>query len=175
MHLHARWSITAFIKCCEKEGIDIGSITDYESFFNWLTKDCETSDNAYISWGCTPDKISACEEIAGNWVLLKETIYKKEDRKERVKFTKFVKIPFITKKGKEIMRLQPETSDASIDTLIEFIDELLYKIIHHRNQLKNYRSVIHKFKELFDSVNLDVDFSEKLKVPLKYEPQSMHK
>ena len=79
MHLHARWSITAFIKCCEKEGIDIGSITDYESFFNWLTKDCETSDNAYISWGCTPDKISACEEIAGNWVLLKETIYKKED------------------------------------------------------------------------------------------------
>ena len=38
----------------------------------------------------------------------------------------------------------------------------------------NYRSVIHKFKELFDSVNLDVDFSEKLKVPLKYEPQSMH-
>ena len=72
------------------------------------------------------------------------------------------------------MRLQPETSDASIDTFIEFIDELLCKIIHHRNQLKNYRSVIHKFKELFDSVNLDVDFSEKLKVPLKYEPQSMY-
>ena len=56
------------------------------------------------------------------------------------------------------MRLKPETSDASIDTFIEFIDELLCKIIHHRNQLKNYIIVTHKFKELFDSVNLDVDF-----------------
>ena len=73
------------------------------------------------------------------------------------------------------MRLQPETCGTSIDTLIEFIDELLYKIIHHRNQLKNYRSVIHTFKELFDNVNLDVDFSQKLKVPLRFEPQFIHK
>ena len=46
----------------------------------------------------------------------------------------------------------------------------LWNIIHHRNQLKNYRNTIHLFNNLFDAVSLDM----KLKVPLKYKSQSMH-
>ena len=47
-------------------------------------------------------------------------------------------------------------------------------IIHHRKQLRNYSNTIHTFNNMFDDVSLDIDFSEKLKVPLKYELQSMH-
>ena len=48
------------------------------------------------------------------------------------------------------------------------------KIIHHRNQLKHYRSTMKEFRALFDTVSLDLDFSENLQVPVKYEPQSLH-
>ena len=61
-----------------------------------------------------------------------------------------------------------------MEEVTEFIHGLLGNIIHHRNQLKHYRNVSKIFKEMFDCIEIDVDFSEKLTVPLKYEPQSMH-
>ena len=72
------------------------------------------------------------------------------------------------------MRLESETVGANLDFVIEFIDLGLTNIIHHRNQLKNYRNTMQTFNSMFNAVSIDVDFSEKLKVPLKYEPRSMH-
>ena len=58
--------------------------------------------------------------------------------------------------------------------IVEFISERLASFIHHRNQLKHYRSSIWSFKVHFDPVSIDIDFSENLTVPVNYKPQSLH-
>ena len=40
--------------------------------------------------------------------------------------------------------------------------------------LKHYRSSIKDFFNFFDSINLDIDFSENLTFPVKHQPQSLH-
>ena len=44
---------------------------------------------------------------------------------------------------------------------------------HHWNQLKDCSS-ISSFKEHFDTVSIDIDVSENLSIPFKYELQSLH-
>ena len=61
-----------------------------------------------------------------------------------------------------------------MEYITDFISNLLPTVIHHRNQLKHYRSVIHKFHELFDAASLDIDFSENLSVICKEQPQQLH-
>ena len=58
--------------------------------------------------------------------------------------------------------------------LLEFLSSMLSKIIHHRNQLRHYRSTIHQFNDHFDTLLIDIDFSENLSIPVKFEPQSLH-
>ena len=73
------------------------------------------------------------------------------------------------------MRLESETIHVNLKIITNFIDDgFLPSILHHWNQLRNYGNVISTFQESFDSVNVDIDFSEKFKVPLKHEPQSLH-
>ena len=62
----------------------------------------------------------------------------------------------------------------NIDTIVEFIDTFLPSHIHHRKQLKHFRSVIHEFREQHHALWIDVDLSENLKVPVKEEPQALH-
>lgn len=78
------------------------------------------------------------------------------------------------KKGKETKRLQLAKVPATLDYLAQFMDGLLSNIINHRNHLRHYRNVIGSFVVLHEGVYLDVDFSENLSVPVKYEPQSLH-
>ena len=47
----------------------------------------------------------------------------------------------------------------------------LFYIIHHCNQLTHYRSCLSLFKESIIGAYIDVDFSENLSVPVKYEPK----
>ena len=46
-HLHARWSICALIESAEKQKINI-SFSDYITFFEVLTRDCEPGSYTYI-------------------------------------------------------------------------------------------------------------------------------
>ena len=39
---------------------------------------------------------------------------------------------------------------------------------------RSYGNAIHIFNSLFDTVSINIDFSEKLKILLKKEPQSVH-
>ena len=174
LHLHARWSVKALVSCCMNNNIDIGNINNYDTFFSTLTEGCESDPNTYIDWRCTPDKKTTCQGISNKWIALKENILADDSRNETVPFTHFVTKPHKTKKGKEIMRLESDTINVNLEFIVKFMDLLLPNIIHHRNQLCNYRNTIHTFSNLFDSISIDIDFSEKLKVPLKYEPQSMH-
>ena len=73
-------------------------------------------------------------------------------------------------KGAIVKRLRALSTDANVEFILDFISNLLPKIINHRNQLKHYRHSIKTFHEL----NIDIDFSENLSVPVKYEPQSLH-
>ena len=40
--------------------------------------------------------------------------------------------------------------------------------------MAGYKNAIHIFSSLLDVVSINMDFSEKLKIPLKKEPQSVH-
>jgi len=76
--------------------------------------------------------------------------------------------------GTVVTRLTAVSTKANMQFIVEFIDNLLKKTIHNRNQLRHYRNVIKSFKEHFDTILVDIDFSENLSIPVKYEPQSMH-
>ena len=65
-------------------------------------------------------------------------------------------------------------TDADMVFLVNFVDNILAKLIYHRNILKHYRNTQSIFESLFDSVSIDIDFAENLTVPVKYEPQSLH-
>ena len=54
------------------------------------------------------------------------------------------------------------------------MDERLRKMIHHRNQLKHYRDTKQLALDNLNAVEIDIDFSENLDKPVKYEPQSLH-
>ena len=74
-------------------------------------------------------------------------------------------------KGGKVSEYLTETN---MHYIIDFISDLLTNIVHHRNQLKKYRSIVKDFNDHFDSININIDFSENLTVPVKYEPQSLH-
>ena len=63
--------------------------------------------------------------------------------------------------------------DATLKEICEYINVLLPNILHHRNQLKNFRMAIKVFREINNSIMIDIDFSEKLKVINKFQAQSV--
>ena len=65
-------------------------------------------------------------------------------------------------------------TDATFTFIANFISNNLGKIVHHRNQLKHYRNTIAIFRESFDALFVDINFSENLSVLVKFEPQSLH-
>ena len=174
LHLLARWSVKSLVKACTDQEIDIGSIDSYDAFFEAITSSCLKDALAYIDWGCTPDKQTVCPEIRETWTTLRSQIDTASDDTKEFQFTHFVKKPHKTKKGVMIMRLESETIHVNLKFLTNFIDGMLPNILHHRNLLRNYRNAISRFHQTYNSINIDIDFSEKLKVPLKYEPQILH-
>ena len=76
-------------------------------------------------------------------------------------------------KNRNYSTISPNKEE-NVKFLVDFIDALLVKRIFHRNILKHYHSTVKSIVELFDKVQIDLDFSKNLSVPIKYEPQSMH-
>jgi len=173
-HLHARWSIQALVNLAEKQQIDIGTIKNYDTFFEYLTELCGKEESTYIDWECVDDKNLLCAHIEGKWNNLKEKLLDNDDGKTTVNMQHFEKVTIVTKKGKELKRLRAMSTKANMNFILNFISNLLSKIIHHRNHLKHYRSTIHGFKECFNTLIIDIDFSENLSIPVKFEPQSLH-
>ena len=173
-HLHARWSISALIDCASKQKIVL-PFKDYTTFFEYLTSDCtDCRETTYIKWECTPNKYTFCDKIATKWSEFKQGIISADDKKTAVNMQHFETVEKITKKGKITKRLVAKSSTVGLPFITNFISERLSKIINHRNHLKHYRNTIKEFREHFDTVALDVDFSENLSIPVKFEPQSLH-
>ena len=61
----------------------------------------------------------------------------------------------------------------SLVHIVKFIENILSNILHYRNHLKHYRNAVNAFRASFDAVFLNIEFSENLKLPVKFEPQSM--
>lgn len=174
LHLHARWAISALLKLCMKAEISLPEfINSYETFLAHLSEDCAIDANTYISWECTPDKNSICEHISFKWDNFK-TFFQTFKTELTVPLQHFETIEHVNKSGNISKHLTAVTTSADINFLMTFIDGLLPKIVHHRNLLKNYRKIMESFNDFFDNVVIDVDFSENLSVPVKYEPQSLH-
>ena len=89
------------------------------------------------------------------------------------------RVELTTKSDKKVKHLKAVFTHVNISYLLRYISERLTKIIHHRSQLQYYRSCHKTFKEHFDTVFLDIDFSENPSIPVKFQtlviaPQSLH-
>ena len=58
--------------------------------------------------------------------------------------------------------------------LVNFMRELLPKLVHHCNMLKLYHNLKAAFLENLECTYINIDFSENLMVGIKWEPQSLH-
>lgn len=172
LHLHSRWSINALVECANKNHLEIPFI-DYQSFFQHLSASCSKDQYAYINWNCTPNEKLVCDDIQSKWGEIQE-IFQHAHEKTTVSFTEFQKVPHVNKRGDTQYRLKAVKREVNHCYLISFINSLLPKIVHHRNMLKHYRLTHNQFLDQFNCVNIDIDFSENLSIPTKYEPQSMH-
>jgi hypothetical protein len=176
-HLHARWAIQALLENTSKQNIQL-DFNSYETFFEYLTRKCDnvSEGDKYINWACTPDKNTLCNDIHSQWTTLKNDLIAQNKPNVVTKFMHFEKKEVVSKKGKTYTLLQPISEVVNLDFLLEFIDKMLSKIIHHRNLLKNYRANISNVRNSFSGsvVNISVDFSENLDVKVSKEPQSLH-
>ena len=173
LHLHARWSIEALVNSAHEQKIDI-PFSNYATFFDILTRNCEKHPTAYISWLCTPNNKVFCNDITEIWHSISQRIVASSSDDFCVPLTTFKMVEYQKKNGEISEKLKPVPTETSMTDIVAFINEILPKIINHRNHLRHYRSAIHTFRNMFDGVFLDIDFSENLKLPVKFEPQSMH-
>ena len=92
----------------------------------------------------------------------------------KVSFSYFEKTVYLKKNNEQEKPVEVLHTSKNLKGITEFISGLLQKIIHHWNQLKNFRSIIFSFREHHEADFIDIDFSEKLKIPIKFQAQSQH-
>jgi len=148
-HMHARQSINALIKLCEKELVVLDEIKDYYSFFEHIKKDCGKCKTGHIPWECVAEKNNLCDHIQARWEALSQRILADIEPNTRERFEYFVKVEEVTKKEKTVQRLQAVTTMTNAEYLVEFITKNLAKIQFHRNQLKHYRGTLPILRERF--------------------------
>lgn len=173
LHLHARWTIETILESAKRQEIPL-PFSDCISFFEHLTANCPDSSIAYIDWSCTSSKKEFCNEIKKSSQELFHEVTSKSNDEVLVSFTLFQMLKYTNKRGEEKEHLKPVDKDSSMKEIISFAEALLPTIIHHRNHLRHYRNSINTFRENFHALSLDIDFSENLQLPVKFEPQSMH-
>ena len=180
LHLHMRWAINAIIKLASKVQITV-AFTNYATFFQLLYTDCEEIENTYISWSCTPNKKSLCQDIINNYNSQMQLLENSKPD-STVPFTHFVKQiqyhddgkPILNKKDQPVKRLVALKEQVDGKFLVQFLKNILPEAIHHRNMLRLYRNVKHAFIDNLGGLYIDIDFSENLTIGIKYEPQSLH-
>ena len=83
-------------------------------------------------------------------------------------------VEFTSKKGITSEHLKPVEKMFSLPDIVSFADSILPSITDHCSHFHHYRNAIHSFKDNFDVLYLDIDYSENLSIPVNFEPQSMH-
>ena len=134
---------------------------------------CELENTTHISWACTPDDKTVCDHIGKHWDEIKNKC-KDSNEEVTVPFLHFEKVDVKNKHGEMKKHLKTVQTPATLKYLLSFMENMLSKFVHHRNMLKHYRTTIKDFYDMFDSVDLDIDFSENLTLPVKHQAQSLH-
>ena len=133
-YLHARWAINALLACVQKHGISPVDFRDYYSFFDYLTVDCVKDDHAHISWECTTNKKTMCQDITNRWLKyvdeLSVFVEVAGDDGITVLMEHFESVLFKMKSGEEKKRLKQISTDANLAFIITFLADQLPKIIH---------------------------------------------
>ena len=173
-YLHARWIIKSMIENCEKQMIDLGHINDYYTFFEQVTQHCKKEEHTKITWDCTPNKKSCCNHILMELHNLKTSIPQQDDKSTEVSMQHFEKVEVLIKNRKIVKHLKAVSTKANFSFITEFLEKIPSSIIHHRNKLKDYRSRLRLSTENIIGAYIDVNFSENLSVPVKYESQDLH-
>ena len=162
IHLHTRRAVSTLVKLCEIQNIML-SFECYSSFFKSLQADCPNSDNddVYLSWNCTPSKKVVCDHQHKIWQNLKQEILSKEDHDVHINFQYFIKKE-TEKNGITKKCLVAESRSVNLSFIIDFIDDLLPKIVYHCNLLSNYQSAYPKVLQSLSTAEISIEFSGKL-------------
>ena len=115
-----------------------------------------------------------CPHITAKWEELKASVASQDDKKTEVTLRYFAQVPVTSKKGVVSMKWRALNKQATMISIIEFIEKLLVPFIHHRNLLKHLRSTVHALRQEFNAIWMDVDLSENLSVPVDKEIQPLH-
>ena len=113
-HLDARWSINALTDCAKMQNIDLGNITSYETFFDYLTRCCEIESTTYIPWNCTPNKNKILEDITKKWDTLKQSLSEQSDDSITTNFMRFERVELTTKSDKKVKHLKAVSTPVNI-------------------------------------------------------------
>ena len=167
-----------FDTMCKKSGIVL-SFDSYEIFFEKLYKNCGAGNQTYIPWECTPNKTDVSLDILKEF---KKLLQPMDRSSEVILFTRFEKKIvmdakgniILNKQGNPVTRLVPVQDHVNAKFLVNFMRELLPKLVHHGNMLKLYHNLKAAFLENLECTYIDIDFSENLTVGIKWEPQSLH-
>ena len=152
LHLHARWSINALLECCKLQSINLGPVKDYYTSFSYLSENCRKESTTHLSWECVSNKKTLCSHLQQKWTDLVRAL--KGNKTVTVTMYHFKRMPYKKKNGQIVERLKAVKENANITFIIEFIDNILAKTLHHCNRLPHFR--------------------KNLSVPVKYKPQSLH-
>ena len=79
-----------------------------------------------------------------------------------------------TKHGDKRKRLKQVSTEATISYIVTFLRQVLPQILHHRNELKHFQSVVKDFCSQFNAVYMDMDYSENLTILMKKQPRSLY-
>ena len=115
-----------------------------------------------------------CDHVKNKWGNLKVSVLKEANEEVCVKLSQFKTAEYKKKNGEVGKRLELFNEDSNLEQISAFIDDLLPSILHHRNQLKNYRNTIKHLRDNIRGTFIDIDFSEKLKIPTQEQAQSQH-
>lgn len=165
--------MAAIIEIARKQNIQL-PVTDYQTFCWYLMKNCPEDLHAYVAWECTPSSRTVCGHIHSNWRDIRSHLPLNSSDNVTVPLIHFIQSAYENRKGEMQSRLKAVKEDVNAFYLADFFESFLDNIMHHRNILKHFRSTHERFIDLFDSIYLDIDFSENLTIPVKHEPQSLH-
>ena len=98
----------------------------------------------------------------------------KSDEKVCIPFTTFQIVEYFTKKVFLSEHLKPVEKKSSLHEIVAFAESILPKIINHWNHSHHYSISLHSFRDNFDALCLDIDFSKNVSIPVKSESQLVH-
>ena len=138
---------------------------------------------------CVKNKTLTCQHVKTKWEALQKNIFEQDEKiknqgKDDEESTFLISFKYYRqentgkinrKAGKEIKVLKSVQEKRELSFVMNFILELLPDIMYHRNHLKHCRKCHSQVHNFFNKCAIiDVDFSENLSVPVKFQPQSMH-